>query len=365
MVGVPLAGLLLLLVLMIWVPMSANAYESTSGLTTPGMMQTTPTVDVTATMTALQEEKLRQEIQQLKNQNSPDFFDLLQTNSAILLSTLVIVIGGLIGFFRWFRDRRDARDKDLNAQAEERLKTAVTALGDEKESTQVGGAILLRSFLDPDDKKIYGRYYIQIYDLAVAYLSSSSTSHPSEDPDGLPYSSEDPNTPLPLTPLRQALIVVFKEAFPLARNKLAKTRFGLETLALNASRIRLDSAFLATSDLRRIIMEEASLRKIILSDADLRQAFFTKSNLEGANFIEANLKNAKFIEAKLSGATFKKADLTNAYLTGADLSKTNIEEARSLENANLCRVNGLTKEQLIACLEKGAIIDEYTMPSSS
>ena len=67
----------------------------------------------------------------------------------------------------------------MRAQAEERFKTAVAAFGDENEGTQVGGAILLRSFLNPNDKEPYGRYYNQILDLAVAYLRLSSLSKPS------------------------------------------------------------------------------------------------------------------------------------------------------------------------------------------
>ena len=112
---------------------------------------------------------------------------------------------GLAGLFRWFRDRRDAQDKELRAQAEERFKTAVTALGDENEAAQVGGAILLRSFLNKDDKEIYGRYYTQIFDLAVAYLRLSRTSHPPENPDKLSRLPKDLDTPLPLTTLSKAL----------------------------------------------------------------------------------------------------------------------------------------------------------------
>ena len=98
--GIALAGMLLLLVLMVWIPVSAvGAYEGASGLAGPRMatVQATPTED--ATVTALNKEKLAQEVQQLENQNAPGFFGWLQTNIAILLSTLTVVIGALIGFF--------------------------------------------------------------------------------------------------------------------------------------------------------------------------------------------------------------------------------------------------------------------------
>jgi uncharacterized protein YjbI with pentapeptide repeats len=375
--GIALVGLLLLLVLMMWVPVSAASTSAgASGLATPitGAVQETPTVD--ATVTELNKEKLAQEVQQLKNQNESDLLGWLRTNAAILLSTLVVVIGGLIGLFRWFGDRRDAQGKDLRAQAEERFRAAIAALGDENEATQVGGAILLRSFLNPEDKEIYGRYYTQIFDLAVAYLHHSNTPQPSEDPDGLPPPPEDPNAPVPLTPLRQALIVVFREAFPLARDRLKergpKNQFNPQSL--DASSIKLDGANLRGADLKQVWMPEAYLRKTDLKGADLSWANLYKANLSeasltgadlsGANLIRANLFKAWFRLAKLDEARLREANLSRANLEGADLSGAklngviNLEEALSLKDTDLRGVKGLTKEQLLVCKAKGAIVDE-------
>jgi hypothetical protein len=121
--GIAIAGMLLLLVLMVWVPVSAaGAYEGASGLTTPVTVQATPTED--ATVTALNKEKLAQEVQQLEKQNEPDFLGWLRANAAVLLSTLVVVIGGLIGLFRWLGDRRDEQEKRREDQHSEQEKRA-------------------------------------------------------------------------------------------------------------------------------------------------------------------------------------------------------------------------------------------------
>src|SRR5207248_2335465 len=190
-VGVTWVGLLFLMVGMEWVPISASAHEGLSGQALAGSLQTAPTVDVTATVTALNEEKLQHEN------------DWWWSNGATILSgvlsALVLVIGGLFGIWQWrtnrndtlikesndrkeaqdkeLRDREDARrkaaeaqDKELRDRAEERFNSAVTALGDENEGTQLGGAVLLRSFLSEGDEANYGRYYAQIFDLTVAYL---------------------------------------------------------------------------------------------------------------------------------------------------------------------------------------------------
>src|SRR6266487_5620261 len=228
-IGIAIAGMLLLLVLMVWLPVSAaGAYEGTSGLATPGTVQATPTED--ATVTALNKEKLAQEVQQLKNQNETDLLGWLRTNASILLSTLVVVIGGLIGLFRWLGDRRDEYEKrredqrnEQEKRAEERFQAAVTGLGDEKKGAKIGAAILLRTFLRPG----YEEFYTQTFDLAVAHLRLPTT----------PDSPEDPTSSLPLTTLSQALIVVFKEAFPLARSQNKGS-----PQSLDATGIQLDNA---------------------------------------------------------------------------------------------------------------------------
>jgi hypothetical protein len=371
--GTGIAGVLLLLVFMVWVPVSAaDAYERASGLAMPitGTVQATPTLD--ATVTALNKEKLAQEVEQLKNQNAPNLFGLLQTNAAILLSTLVVVVGGLIGLFRWFGDRRDAQDKDLKTQAEERFKSAVTALGDENEGTQVGGAILLQSFLHKEDKEIYRRYYPQIFDLAVAYLRLPRTSQ----------TPEDPNIPLELTPLSQALIVVFKEVFSLARDEWIKKRKEdpFDPRSLDASNINLDNAFLWKADLKQVFIPWASLKEVNLPEADLCGAQLWEVNLNKADLCGAKLKGADLGAANLSraklskftpsgvilieGADLSDARLSDANLSGADLRGADLRGA-NLRGADLTGVKGLSKEQLVAYKANGAIIDEDLTTSSS
>jgi Pentapeptide repeats (8 copies) len=317
--GIALVGLLLLLVLMVWVPFSvASTSVGASGLAISRSVQATPTED--ATVTALQKEQLILQNKQLQQSDDRGFSAWLWSNAAAIvasfLSTLVVVIGALIGFRQWRTNREDARrkeveaqDKDLKAQAEERFRAAVTALGSENEATQVGGAILLRSFLNKKDEKVYGRYYTQIFDLAVAYLRFQRTSDPKKDP------------------FRQALIVVFKEALPIVRNKLIADGADREDAgvlpSLDASRIQLDHASLRWADLKQVWMPSASLQKAILF----------------------------------------KADLTGARLKWADLTGVNLLEALSLKNTDLREVKGLTKEQLEACKARGARIDDDTTTS--
>ena len=333
-IGIAIAGMLLLLMLMTWISvLAAGAHEGAPGSTRPVTLTelTTPTED--ATLTALSKEKLAQEVKQLQDQNGPDFLGWLRTNASILLSTLVVVIGALIGLWRWLGDRRDEHEKrredqrtEQEKRAEERFQSAVTGLGDEKEGARIGAAILLRTFLRPG----YEQFYTQTFDLAVANLRLPRTPHP----------PEDPNTPLPLTTLSQALIVVFREAFPLARNQNKRS-----PESLDATDIQLDSAYLRGADLKQVWMPQASMRKVDLSGADLSRANLSEADLSGAKLNEADLSGAKLSGAKLNEAELSRAKLSGAYLSEADLNGTNLSEA-DLKGANLRGVVGLTKGQL-------------------
>ncbi len=376
---IAIAAMPLLLVLMVWTSVPAvGTHERASGHPKPVMVtaQATPIED--ATVTTLNKEKLVQEVKQLKEQNELDLFGWLRTNASILLSTFVVVVGALIGLWRWLGERRDEHEKrredqrsEQEKRAEERFQSAVAGLGDEKEGSRIGAAILLRTFLRPG----YEQFYTQTFDLAVANLRLPRTPHP----------PEDPNTPLPLTTLSQALIVVFREAFPLVRSQDKRS-----PESLDATGIQLDNAYLRGADLKQMWMPQSSLRKVDFSEANLSEANLSwtklsgarlnetdlsKANLSGAdlsgadlsrarlneadlnstyfngaNLSGADLSGADLREANLSGADLSWANLSRAYLSEADLNGTNLSEAdlseADLRGANLRGVVGLTKGQL-------------------
>lgn len=124
-VGIVVASALLLLVLMVRAPLSiVSAHQGISRLATPGTVtvQATPTED--ATVTALNKEKLAQEVQQLKEQNEPDLLSWLRSSLSTFLSTLFVVGGGVFALVRYLAERRDAHDKELKDREAERDKHA-------------------------------------------------------------------------------------------------------------------------------------------------------------------------------------------------------------------------------------------------
>jgi large-conductance mechanosensitive channel len=102
--GIIVAGMLLLLLLMAWVPLStANAHKEESGVATPGtaMVQATPTED--ATVTALSKEKLQHE--------SDWWWNYGATILTSLISTFTLAAAGIFTVVRYFNDRRASREK--------------------------------------------------------------------------------------------------------------------------------------------------------------------------------------------------------------------------------------------------------------
>ena len=100
--GIAVAGMLLLLVLMVWVPVSAaSADERASGLATPvaGMVQATPTED--ATVTTLNKEQLTLQVKQLQNQNN-----WLANNSTAFIAAFTTLVVTLFGISQWAVNRR-------------------------------------------------------------------------------------------------------------------------------------------------------------------------------------------------------------------------------------------------------------------
>ncbi len=350
--GMAIAGILLLGILMVWISVSGtDAHEMTSGLATPvpGTVQATPTVD--ATVTALNKEKLMQEVQQLKNQNEPtvtatnreklaqevqqlkdqngsNFFAWSSAWFRANVGILIVVIGGLIGLFRWFGDRQSERQK----RDEERFQKVVEGLGNEKEETRAGAAITLHSYLQPG----YERFYRQAFDLAVIHLRSLKPDR--EGKDGTEASV--------VTPLNKALSTIFKEAFPRARkwakqgspsSRRQRIKAWLKWIlriekpfdppSLDATGVHLDKAFLWKADLGQVWMPEAFLQGSDLPEAMLCGARLWRSDLSKANLSRADLRRADLGQANLSDANLSDAQLYGATLWGANLQGANLHKA--------------------------------------
>jgi uncharacterized protein YjbI with pentapeptide repeats len=356
-----------------------------------------PPVPIDPTVTALQKAQLAQQLEKLQHDN-----DWFWNSSTALLSTLAVIAAALIGIFRWLRERRDEqtriledREDEREKRSEQRFQSVVKDLSDEDLATRIGAAIMLRTFLRPG----YEQFYAQVFDLTVAHLRLHRRIEPT-------MTITEPHRLL-----TQALITVFKESFPHARDRLHHSPHLLTGIQLgradlagadlkqawipeaylveadlssaeldgaNLARANLTGAILNTATLtnanligavlREASLEWAELPHAILDGATLTRATLTKANLsgavllEGANLAEANLTGANLTEAHLAEANLSNVNLTDANLSGADLTGANLsganpEAAKSLTGTKMYGVVGLTKAQCDACKHKGASIE--------
>ena len=308
-------------------------------------VQGTPTAD--PTMTELQKNQLRQQINQLELQNERSPSEWIWNNASALLSVIIVVGSAIFGLYRWTNERRTEREK----ASEERFQSVVEGLGGERVEMKVDGVIVLRNFLLPG----YEKFYRQVFDLAVAHLRLQHHTF-FENPQQIKSLEQTSSTPLISTnihswkqadlkksehpdPLSLALTIVFKESFPLIRDWLEEggelpRLFSVEGILvrlrlkqrpslykpqlLDATAVQLDKAHLLRADLKKIWMPEANLR-----GADLKSAEFNEANLEGTDFSGAHLERADFTHATLTGAIF-----TGAFLDGAQFSRAHLVDTR-------------------------------------
>ena len=354
--GISIAGMLLLLVFMVWVTLSAaGVYEVTPGLATPttGTVLATPTVD--PTMTALQEAQLKQQIIQLQLQNDRSINAWLW-NSIATFGTVVAALLAVIGvsltvganFQQWKKSetdtlnkdriarqdaqdkdriarqdaqdkdriaRQDAQDKDLidrkdarAKQAEERFQKVVDGLGSDKEQMRIGAAIMLHTFVEPD----YQQFYKQAFELAVANLRLQQ-----------PLLNYDQ----PPSSLNQALAVILRDVYP-DLFKFLKEKYKVKdylswdiiTQELDAGYVKLDKTYLYDVHWEQIYMPHVYLQYAFLQYAHLTGAYLQYAHLMNSDFSSADLTNADLSHVDLTNATLTFADFSGATLIGAHLN---------------------------------------------
>lgn len=347
--GLFIASSISLLLVIVWIPKAsivghANATTHLQRATVTGA-QASPTAD--PTMAALEKEKLTQQVDQLKSQNSWSWTFLTEIGSLggciSGLGTILLALAGfltvLFGFRQWRgtlqheREKRDAEQKvEREKRDEERFQEAVRGLGSENKETRIGAAIMLRTFLEPNYEADYKRFYGQIFDLAVAHLRMRRVLLNIK----------------PLDSLSQALVALFTESF---RPALLQKGSNFTSESLDATGVHLDKAYLRGANLEKIWMPGASLR-----EADLVGAQLSEANLVGVNLTKANLEMTSLIGANLTDANFTDANLIDADLTGATLKGTHPEAAKSLNGTILVNVIDFDDpKQRDLCEKKGAV----------
>jgi uncharacterized protein YjbI with pentapeptide repeats len=102
--------------------------------------------------------------------------------------------------------------------------------------------------------------------------------------------------------------------------------------------VNINKATFNLAKLREANFSEAYLRESDLSEADLKKAYFIRADLVRVDLWESNLTKADFRWAYLIGTDLKQANLTQADLRWAHLSESNLSQA-NLSQANLIKAS--------------------------
>ncbi len=116
--------------------------------------------------------------------------------------------------------------------------------------------------------------------------------------------------------------------------------FGANLSGANLSGAYLRGAYLHQAKLSDAYLRDADLRGAYLSRADLRGAYLFQAKLNMASLNDADLRDADLSYADLSYASLIGADLSGADLRQADLTRAKVtieqlDQAKSLEGANM------------------------------
>lgn len=240
----------------------------------------------------LSEEKSRQEVigLRLKNEKQQLFWGNLMTTFGPLATTIVALLGALLGL----RNYLDTREKERLENASGELKDILTQAADESERLRIVGVVGLQHFFTRDKKEYHLRALSSL--VAMARLEQDE-----EVLNNIGIAAEQAVKQLDLTILQQVSW----------RNVVLKN-------------VDFSGQTLRGVDFRDAILEDADF-----SGCDLINSCFVNSRLNGACFDNANLQRADLTYADLAGTSFINADLSSAILEHTKVLRMN------LRNANL------------------------------
>jgi hypothetical protein len=268
----------------------------------------------------LEEEKLREEIRNLRRERS---FWATFPYVGVLTGIAAIATVGLTA--RQHLRQRSVELQQQEAEAVRRLdelfNNVVMNLGSDSTALQASAAVALLSFLR-DDPPAYGAYHEQVFWLLVAQLK---VDHGRE--------------------VNQLLVRVFERAVRLYLAEAEANGVELDELDLSRAllkRVDLSGLYLPSVDVAFARLDGANLRRTrlkqargfnvclegaLLSGADLSEARLKQAVAPRAVFHDAFMSGVKLQEAVLTRAQFQRAQLQSGHFEGANLTGADFQQA--------------------------------------
>lgn len=259
----------------------------------------------------LEQEKLRQEISKLENEN-----DWLSSRwgrflrAAPILTALVAVAAAALTLWKHInetgRHRHDElvqREKESVRRFDEKFTSIVANLGAESPSLQASAAASLMTFLRPGHEE----FFDDIFLLVVANLGIKRDRV-----------------------VRNLLTRVFEKAIRVTtsqRDHLDLSRTYLARVDLHDIDLNRTSLDIAFADLRSANLTGLNAFRLRGIKVNLEGARLSKSVLREGRFDQSRCRKAQFHGATLASSTFKGADLREAQFQKAGLQSVHLERA--------------------------------------
>jgi len=262
-----------------------------------------------------QVEKLKQEIEQLKSENSSSSIVRRLPTYVGIITALVALIGAFISYSKYLEERQSETDQKIQENKlhlEAKFDSVINNLGSPSHSIQASAAISLLTFLRPE----YKEFHQQVYLILLANLK----------------------TDLPEN-INALLVKTFEKAIrlnieALQSQKSDKVNINRSSIELDLSRANLYRIDLHGLDLENVDLAFSNLRNANLDGCNLKRAKGFKTNLSGARLSRSNMTEGRFDQANFEDAQFHETNLISTKLKNTNLKGAEFQKAK-LQDANL------------------------------
>jgi uncharacterized protein YjbI with pentapeptide repeats len=262
-----------------------------------------------------QVEKLKQEIEQLKSENSSNPIVRRLPTYVGFITALVALIGAFISYSKYLEERKSETDQKIQENKlhlEAKFDSVINNLGSPSHSIQASAAISLLTFLRPE----YKEFHQQVYLILLANLK----------------------TDLPEN-INALLVKTFEKAIrlnieALQSQKSDKVNNNRASIELDWTRANLYRIDLHGLDLENVDLAFSNLRNANLDGCNLKRAKGFKTNLSGARLSRSNMTEGRFDQANFEDAQFHETNLISTKLKNTNLKGAEFQKAK-LQDANL------------------------------
>jgi len=282
------------------------------------------------TLKTYQIQKLKQEVEKLKSDNSLNPIVRILPEYAVIFTAFVAVIGAFLSILKFLKEKHneiEQKNYENKVRLEKYFDSVLNNLGSSSQSIQASAVISLLTFLNPE----YKEFHQQVYLILLANLKTK------------PHKVINS---LMVKTFEKALRVNLESIQLQKKNPTYNGNYNidLDLSHINVARIdlhglNLENADLAFSNFQHANLTGCILRRVKGFGADFSCAILSRANLEEGRFVEANFENAQFHESKLISTKFNKTNLRGTKFQQAELQDAHLNESiiygAKFEHANL------------------------------